>query len=89
MEGDRERCLSAGMDDYLGKPFSVEQLQSLLERWIRKEPAARMPSDNTKAAIPEADAVDPECKAAGNPLQKGIVLVAEDNSVNQQVVTNM
>lgn len=32
--GDREMCLEKGMDDYLGKPFSLEQLQQLLARWL-------------------------------------------------------
>ena len=31
MEGDRERCLAAGMDDYLAKPFKKEALRALLE----------------------------------------------------------
>ena len=34
MEGDRERCLAAGMDDYIAKPVSLEKLQEALERWI-------------------------------------------------------
>ncbi len=33
MEGDRERVLSAGMDDYLSKPFRLDQLRALLARW--------------------------------------------------------
>jgi CheY-like chemotaxis protein len=33
MSGDRERCLDAGMDDYIPKPISVPLLEALLERW--------------------------------------------------------
>jgi CheY-like chemotaxis protein len=31
---DRDRCLAAGMDDYLAKPFSMPQLMEVLERWL-------------------------------------------------------
>ena len=34
MEGDRERCLDAGMDDYLSKPFTRPQLSETLGRWL-------------------------------------------------------
>ena len=34
---DRERCLAAGMDDHLGKPFRRGDLQTLLERWLIAE----------------------------------------------------
>ncbi|MBK7643487.1 MAG: response regulator [Planctomycetes bacterium] len=33
MSGDRERCLEAGMDDYISKPISVPLLEAVLERW--------------------------------------------------------
>ncbi len=34
MEGDRESCLEAGMDDYVSKPFQVAELSAVLERWL-------------------------------------------------------
>ena len=38
MKGDREVCLQAGMDDYLGKPIHRQELASVLERWGKHGP---------------------------------------------------
>jgi CheY-like chemotaxis protein len=34
MDGDREKCLEAGMDDYVSKPLRREQLVAALQAWI-------------------------------------------------------
>ena len=40
LHGDRERCLDAGMSDYLSKPFSGASLRAMLQRWLASASAA-------------------------------------------------
>lgn len=38
MEGDRENCIHAGMDDYLAKPFTIGEVSRLLSKWLKRPP---------------------------------------------------
>ncbi|MDP2874583.1 MAG: ATP-binding protein, partial [Holophaga sp.] len=39
MQGDRERCLESGMDDYLPKPVTIDNLKNALRQWLPVTPA--------------------------------------------------
>jgi PAS domain S-box-containing protein len=66
MQGDRQRCLEAGMNDYVTKPVSPQALADALARWLPGEDAVRPTnaSVGSKATAPEvappAAADDPE-----------------------------
>ncbi len=53
MQGDREVCLAAGMDDYLTKPFTLSQLEQVLARWVfnRRPVQSEVCGDVTSAPL--------------------------------------
>ena len=51
MQGDREKALAAGMDDYIAKPVQREELEAVLERWIpEQEPPAQGSDGDPRAS---------------------------------------
>ncbi len=56
MQGDREACLEAGMDDYLSKPFNARQLRELLPKLVQ---GSRVLETSAAAASPSMPALVP------------------------------
>ncbi|MFP4317451.1 MAG: ATP-binding protein [Phormidium sp.] len=69
MEGDREKCLDAGMDDYLAKPVTMEKLKSVLEHWmsqIEPLPSANSPTMSHNGNRPNS-IIPPSASMADSP----------------------
>ncbi|MEJ2528613.1 MAG: response regulator [Gammaproteobacteria bacterium] len=58
METDRERCLDAGMDDYISKPFRQGQLVSVLQRWLPADSQVNISEDDSIEATKAQPKVD-------------------------------
>jgi len=58
MSGDSQRCLEAGMDDYVAKPYGRDKLLAVLARWTQ-------PNTTTPCAAPNTDGTPPAPAATG------------------------
>jgi CheY-like chemotaxis protein/HPt (histidine-containing phosphotransfer) domain-containing protein len=59
MKGDQDKCLAAGMDDYIAKPVQFEELVSVLQHWLERataSPASEM--QDTAPLPPKAEVFD-------------------------------
>jgi HPt (histidine-containing phosphotransfer) domain-containing protein len=65
MAQDREECLSAGMDDHLAKPFSMQTIQDMLDRWMPQASSTR-----PQASVP---ALMQPVQADNGVLERGVL----------------
>jgi CheY-like chemotaxis protein len=90
MEGDRERCLLAGMDDYVTKPVNAGSIKGALEKWL---PKAKVQAPVEVPVIVEVQApprpAAPVVPISITPGQGPRILLAEDNLVNQKLAARI
>ncbi len=59
LQGDAEKCLAAGMDDYLSKPIQPEQLEATINKWIKNEPPIKKePVVDNQPEAPFSESLD-------------------------------
>lgn len=99
LQGDAERCLAAGMDDFVGKPVTLDALEAAMSRWLPLEgeeilsvgdeeapiPYPQSPSPKTPAALPAGDPSPPE---AQGPLDHAVLrdMLGDDEELHKQIV---
>jgi CheY-like chemotaxis protein/HPt (histidine-containing phosphotransfer) domain-containing protein len=65
LQGEAERCLSCGMDDYISKPLEMSRLREVLARWVPGRAATAGKAEPDDTATPESAVSGPKPPSSG------------------------
>jgi CheY-like chemotaxis protein len=86
MQGDREKCIEAGMDDYIAKPVRPEDVRHMIERWGAKaaqvQAVRQTPEPATQTGGPSGTPVAPAGATEEDPVDMERLLEFTDGSAD-------
>ncbi len=88
MEGDRDKCIAAGMDDYISKPVDQKKLEGILTRWLGKEgaPTPHVPQSEAMAAALRGEEDSPLQTINEDPINIALLQRTCGNEVAREIL---
>jgi CheY-like chemotaxis protein/HPt (histidine-containing phosphotransfer) domain-containing protein len=86
MLGDRDKCIAAGMDDYVSKPVQISELRKAIEKWNGANGHAPANGSNGQSSVP---AVRPKVEVATRAVESGTVTISSEAPVDLERFTDV
>ena len=78
LKGDKEKCLAAGMDDYMSKPFRVSAIRTMIEHWVSvQSPADAASVDSWREETPVLSDVE-----TGEAVDRSVLYALKDLQID-------
>ena len=87
MQGDAQKCLAAGMDAFLAKPYTLALLRETLARWLPAEPVERRAAAAPEATAPHATPETPETPDLPDPPKP--LAITQAPAINLTVIETL